>query len=232
MVEVFGVAGAGKSTLAQNLAGRLAALGHAAADSRSTRRTSYGLAERVAAFVGAAPECLRAAIFVVGRILRADLPPSALSRLGPAFQHSRQLRLLVRAQGANGVAVQEPGWLMDLLTQYVHARQPLGLDVARRYLARGPGCDAAIVLRASPEVSLRHMRSRKRGLPQSVRAFGETELDAFLRRGDAAAATVAAACRAAGTTTLEIDVDALDAKAVLESCLGFLLPLLPEPSSS
>lgn len=226
VVEIAGVAGAGKSTLAASLAASLSALGYAASDSRSTRRQSFGARERISAWLRAFPESATATAFVAGRVVRRHLPPAALSRLGPAFQHSRQLQLLVPRLGATGVIVQEPGWLMDLLTQFVHASRPLDVPTAQRYVGKGPAIDFAIVLRASPEVALRHMNARKRGLPQSFRALDAPVLDEMLRRADASGGMIAGACRAAGIETLELEVDALDAAAVTSRCTEFLVTRL------
>lgn len=226
IVEILGVAGAGKSTLAADLAERLTALGFPATDSRATRRGGFGAASRMRAGLRAVPECIRTALFVAGRIARGDLPRSALSRLGPAFQHARQLRLLLGRRVAERMAVQEPGRLMDLLTQYLHTRRPLDPAAVRRYMAAGPHADVVIALRARPDVALRHMRARRRGLPQSFRALGDAELEVVLRRGDALAATLAEVCRASGMPTLEIDVDDLDAAAVTERSVAFVLPRL------
>jgi hypothetical protein len=227
VVEVLGVAGAGKSTLAANLARRLAELGYAAADSRSTRRMAHSTGARLAAHARALPESARALAFVAAGIAHGDLPLSALSRLGPAFQHARQLQLLVPRLGPDGIIVQEPGRLMDLLTQYVHARRPLDPPAALRRVRAGPPVDAAVVLRATPEVALRHIEARKRGLPRSFRGLDAAGLDAVLRRGDACAATIADACRAAGIATVEIDVGPFDAAAVTERCVAFLAGSLP-----
>ncbi|MCW5713092.1 MAG: hypothetical protein KIT43_01070 [Bauldia sp.] len=222
VIEIAGVAGAGKSTLAANLAAVLSTLGYAAEDSRSTRRGPHPFGRRLSARLRAFPECARATAFVVGRIARRDLPLAALSRLGPAYQHSRQLRLLVGKLGAAGIVVQEPGWLMDLLTQYVHAKRPLTPKTARRYVEAGPRVDFAVILRAGPEAALRHMRARKRGLPKSFRKLDAAALTALLRQGDRCSATIADACRAVGIDTIEIDVDLLDGDAVTARCTDFL----------
>lgn len=226
VIEIAGVAGAGKSTLAANLAASLVARGYAAADSRSTRRGGYGFGDRFAARLRALPEAVTASAFVARRILSRELPAGALSRLGPAFQHSRQRQLLARRLGAAGVIVQEPGWLMDLLTQYVHARRDLDAATALRFISAGPAIDLAVFLRAGADTALRHMNSRKRGLPKSFRALDPAALADILRRGDAAAATIAGACRQVGIATLEIDVDGLDADAVTARCLDFVAAAL------
>jgi hypothetical protein len=226
VIEIVGAAGAGKSTLAANIARWASGVGYEAADTRSTRRQSYGLGERLAAWARALPEFATASAFVARKIGARSLPVGAVTRLGPALQHSRQLRLLLRRMGANSVIVQEPGWLMDLLTQYVHAARPLDESVALSYIGRGPRIDFAVVLRVSPGVALGHMQMRKRGLPKSFQELGPAALDEVLRRGDDCAATIAAACRTAGIQTLELDVDGLDAEAVTQTCAGRLLPFL------
>jgi thymidylate kinase len=204
IVEIAGIPGVGKSTLAENLTRALRSSGVAAVSSRDfSFHGNMQMIEGGASVVGDMLRLTR--FFVLGsggaklqttfmgvhRLLRATRP--AFARRVMALQSSRQ------------VVVQEPGWQMQLISHLLYFENPIDQKAICNFSKLAPRSDLTIYLRAEPEIATDRMSRRPRGIPRRLRKFTHQELQLALLRAGACSAALASVQRTLGRATLEID---------------------------
>ncbi len=228
VIEIVGVAGTGKSTLAENLAARLKCENFLAVESRDARNYMGGSTQNILGTVMAGVDVLAFLVFFLRHLFGGQFSFStgAANRLKMAARHTVQRRTLEGKLGRNGIIVQEPGSLMHLLGHYMYIEKLLSTAITSEFITASPAINFAIILRADPEVSLARMNMRQRGVPKSMRKYRGARLLEIIQHGNYCASTISRACASLGIKALELDVSGLDANAVTERCMEFLLPEL------
>lgn len=228
VIEIVGVAGTGKTTLAENLVARLKDNNFVAVQSRDARNHTGGPTQNILGTVRAGGDILAFLVFFLRNLVRGRFSffPGAANRLKMASRHSIQRRTLEVKLGHDGIIVQEPGSLMHLLGHYMYIEKPLSTAIASEFIKASPTISFAIILRVDPLVSLARMNMRQRGIPKSMRQYEGARLLETIQHGDYCASTISSACASLGIKALELDVNGLDANAVTERSTEFLLPEL------
>ena len=225
VVEIVGLSGAGKTTLAELLPGYLAKANVHAIHSKTKPLGSFSLGVKAAGALLAAKDIIRLSPFFLRPFINGNprLGLSGFRRLLKSFRHSFPRRVLQLALPYNTVIVQEPGWPMELLSHYLYSKGPLTAAEAQQFLMAAPPTEYLVILIAEPRVSISRMKRRNRGIPKGLRHLGENELQHYLERGNSTSAVLSIASSALGIKTLKLDVSNLDADEVATCVLEFIL---------
>ena len=225
VVEIVGLSGAGKTTLAELLPGYLSRANVHAIHSKTKPLGSFSLGVKAAGALLATKDIIRLSPFFLRPFINGDprLGLSGFRRLRKSFRHSFPRRVLQLALPNDTVILQEPGWPMELLSHYLYSKRPLTAAVAQQFLMAAPPTDYLVILTANPQVTIMRMKTRNRGIPKGLRNLGENELEHYLERGNSTSAVLSIAGRALGIKTLKLDVSNLDANEVALAVTKFIL---------
>lgn len=222
LIELAGPVGAGKTTVAAELARLLRAEGLAVltpaeAVARCLERTwagrslGHGRLGRAAARGAVAWHALafalerpRLAWHVLASQRRRTIPWwHRRIIVGLFFQVAGQERLLRRALRAGEAVVFEEGVVHRAVNLYAWAPGRLETDAVRAYLALLPAADLTVLVRAPLEVCLR--RAGARGLPIRLRDKDGRTVERFMQHAQAIIELAGRALAAGGRTAIMVD---------------------------
>jgi len=228
IVEIVGLSGAGKTTLAEQLPDFFAKSNAHAIHSKTQPAAGFSLRVKAAGALLAIKDVVRLSPYFLRPFIDGDqrLGLSGFRRLLKSFRHAMPRRVLPLALPCNTVIVQEPGWPMELLSHYLYSRRPLTDADARRFLNAAPPIDYLIILTAEPQISVARMKGRPRGIPKGLRHLNADELHEWLERGNITSAVLDYAGRAVGIKTLKLDVSKLEANEVAQHVTKFIVERL------
>lgn len=225
VLEITGLSGAGKTTLAEGLPSILAQSGCRAFHSKTAPLARYSMVEKIAAALFAIGDIVRLSRFFFKPLLFSGPQFNVISlrRLLKTFRHAFSRRAFMLERSNDALVVQEPGWPAVLLSQYLYAPEPLAFESALKFLRTAPRMDYLVTLIAEPTVSIERMGGRGRGIPSGLRRLSDVELRASLGRANATSLVLDQAARRLGIATLMLDVSAMSAEEVASSVAEFVL---------
>jgi hypothetical protein len=221
-VEIIGVSGAGKTTLARLLTTALRANGHFTVQTRCLDQIAITTSSRLQGTSRAFLDL----VTLGPRLWQGQPDFRRLRRLRRGFHKAISQRMLQSA--SNGwVIIIEPGWTMQLVGLAMQLeRIPTEADILAFLRTSTP--DVLVVLDAAPQVAINRMSGRNRGLPKhqglpkQLRNLDCARLTSRLSCGRETCRRIGQCATICGIQTLTVDVSHVDAAAVAANVANLL----------